>query len=204
MRNDHIFMKSMLQCSVVRIPRYDNSLVAIRKQLTPCTRPHPAASVQRPVSLTWTASPDAALTSYDPPDLQHRRDDRLRLPVRQQLPEGARRHRQQPYAVAGIAWDGSTTNRPGARFGPRAIREASHMLCDGMHPHFDVTPLGQLAMRAICRCPTPAWKACARRCRRWSRRADPQAPHGLARRRPLDHAAAAARLPRTGWAGRWR
>ena len=49
-----------------------------------------------------------------------------------------------PYAVAGIAWDGATTNRPGARFGPRAIREASHMLCDGVHPLFDVTPEGQL------------------------------------------------------------
>jgi len=50
----------------------------------------------------------------------------------------------QLYAVAGIAWDGSTTNRPGARFGPRAVRQASHMLCDGIHPLFDVTPLGQL------------------------------------------------------------
>jgi agmatinase len=50
----------------------------------------------------------------------------------------------QPYAVAGIAWDGSTTNRPGARFGPRALRSASHMLCDGTHPHFDVSPLGRL------------------------------------------------------------
>lgn len=48
------------------------------------------------------------------------------------------------YAVAGIAWDGSTTNRPGARFGPRAIREASHMLCDGIHPHFDVSPADHL------------------------------------------------------------
>jgi agmatinase len=46
----------------------------------------------------------------------------------------------QPFAVAGIAWDGATTNRPGARFGPRAVREASHMLCDGTHPHFDVSP----------------------------------------------------------------
>jgi agmatinase len=50
----------------------------------------------------------------------------------------------QPYAVAGIAWDGATTNRPGARFGPRAIRTASHMLCDGTHPHFNVSPLGVL------------------------------------------------------------
>jgi agmatinase len=49
-----------------------------------------------------------------------------------------------PYAVAGIAWDGATTNRPGARFGPGAIRQASHMLCDGIHPHFDTSPLGQL------------------------------------------------------------
>ena len=35
-------------------------------------------------------------------------------------------------AVAGIAYDGATTNRPGARFGPHAIRRASHMLCDGV------------------------------------------------------------------------
>jgi agmatinase len=49
-----------------------------------------------------------------------------------------------PYAVAGIAWDGAVTNRPGARFGPRAIREASHMLCDAIHPLFDVSPEGRL------------------------------------------------------------
>ena len=49
-----------------------------------------------------------------------------------------------PFAVAGIAWDGSTTNRPGARMAPRAIRQASQMLCDGTHPYFDVSPLGQL------------------------------------------------------------
>jgi agmatinase len=50
----------------------------------------------------------------------------------------------QRFAVAGIAWDGATTNRPGARFGPRAIRDASHMLCDATHPHFDCSPLGHL------------------------------------------------------------
>ena len=49
-----------------------------------------------------------------------------------------------PFAVAGVAWDGAVTNRPGARFGPRAVREASHMLCDGTHPHFNTSPLGQL------------------------------------------------------------
>ena len=48
------------------------------------------------------------------------------------------------FAVAGVAWDGCVTNRPGARFGPSAIRRASHMLCDGVHPYFDVSPLGQL------------------------------------------------------------
>jgi agmatinase len=49
-----------------------------------------------------------------------------------------------PFAVAGVAWDGAVTNRAGARFGPRAIREASHMLCDAIHPHFNVSPKGAL------------------------------------------------------------
>lgn len=50
----------------------------------------------------------------------------------------------QPFAVAGVPFDGVVTNRPGARFGPQAIRAASLMLCDGTHPHFDVSPLDQL------------------------------------------------------------
>lgn len=49
-----------------------------------------------------------------------------------------------PLAIAGVAWDGATTNRPGARLGPRAIRQASHMLCDGTHPHFNQSPVGRL------------------------------------------------------------
>jgi agmatinase len=48
------------------------------------------------------------------------------------------------FAVAGIAWDGATTNRPGARFGPRAVRDASLMLCDGTHPYFNVSPTADL------------------------------------------------------------
>jgi agmatinase len=48
------------------------------------------------------------------------------------------------FAVAGLPWDGSVTNRPGARYGPDAIRRASHMLCDGTHPHFGVSPLASL------------------------------------------------------------
>jgi agmatinase len=53
---------------------------------------------------------------------------------------GAAAASTQKYAVAGVAWDGSVTNRPGARFGPKAIRQASHLLCDATHPHFDVSP----------------------------------------------------------------
>src|SRR5437879_5512971 len=36
--------------------------------------------------------------------------------------------------VAGIPFDLGTSNRPGARFGPAAIRQASRMLVDGGHP----------------------------------------------------------------------
>ncbi len=43
------------------------------------------------------------------------------------------------FAVAGITWDGCVTNRPGARFGPNAIRQASHMLCGDEHPLFNTT-----------------------------------------------------------------
>ena len=45
------------------------------------------------------------------------------------------------FAVAGICWDGCVTNRPGARFGPNAIRQASHMLCGDEHPYFNTTPV---------------------------------------------------------------
>jgi len=48
----------------------------------------------------------------------------------------------QCFAIVGIPFDGAVTNRPGARFGPTEVRRASLMLCDGIHPHFDVTPLG--------------------------------------------------------------
>lgn len=50
----------------------------------------------------------------------------------------------QPFAIAGIPFDGAVTNRPGARFAPASIRNSSLMLCDGFHPVFDVSPLGQL------------------------------------------------------------
>lgn len=50
----------------------------------------------------------------------------------------------QPFAVVGLPFDGAVTHRPGARFGPQAIRTASLMLCDGFHPHFDLSPLGHV------------------------------------------------------------
>jgi len=49
-----------------------------------------------------------------------------------------------PLGLAGVAWDGCVTNRPGARFGPKTIRELSHTLCDGTHPWFDVDLEGWL------------------------------------------------------------
>jgi len=50
----------------------------------------------------------------------------------------------QPFAVIGVPFDGAVTNRPGARMAPQAIRAASLMLCDGLHPVFDVSPIAAL------------------------------------------------------------
>lgn len=50
----------------------------------------------------------------------------------------------QPFAVAGVPYDGAVSHRPGARFGPQEIRRASLMLCDGLHPYFGVSPIGHL------------------------------------------------------------
>jgi len=47
----------------------------------------------------------------------------------------------QAFAVCGVPFDGAVTNRPGARFAPQEVRRASLMLCDGIHPLFDVSPL---------------------------------------------------------------
>jgi agmatinase len=60
------------------------------------------------------------------------------------LPIGPAASPNKPFTMAGINWDGSCTNRPGARFGPSAIRHASQMLCDATHPLFDVSPITHL------------------------------------------------------------
>jgi agmatinase len=43
-------------------------------------------------------------------------------------------------AIAGVPYDLGTSNRPGARFGPAAIRQASRMLVDGENPDSWVEP----------------------------------------------------------------
>ena len=48
------------------------------------------------------------------------------------------------FAFAGVPFDGAVTNRPGARYGPLAIRQASQMLCDAIHPGFDLSPIAKL------------------------------------------------------------
>lgn len=60
---------------------------------------------------------------------------------------------QHAFAVVGVPFDGAVTHRPGARFGPQEIRRASLMLCDGIHPHFEVTPLGVLGDAGDMRLP---------------------------------------------------
>ena len=60
---------------------------------------------------------------------------------------------KQHFALCGIPFDGAVTNRPGARFGPQEIRRASLMLCDGIHPLFDVSPLGHLGDAGDMRLP---------------------------------------------------
>src|SRR5512144_2630919 len=50
--------------------------------------------------------------------------------------------------VAGIPYDVGTSNRPGARFGPHAIRHASRMLLDGDHPGFWVEP-GKMSLADV-------------------------------------------------------
>ncbi|MGH3096080.1 MAG: agmatinase [Streptosporangiales bacterium] len=47
-------------------------------------------------------------------------------------------------AILGAPFDGGTSYRPGARFGPLAIRTASRHLRPAFHPDLDVNPFAQL------------------------------------------------------------
>jgi len=67
------------------------------------------------------------------------------LPTFALAPEFLGVTRRDPSAVicvAGIPFDIGTTNRPGARFGPHAIRHASRMLVDGANPGSWFDPAG--------------------------------------------------------------
>jgi agmatinase len=59
-----------------------------------------------------------------------------------------RSDRAAAICVAGIPFDLATSNRPGARFAPTAVRQASHMLVDGDHPVARREP-AQLALADI-------------------------------------------------------
>ena len=67
---------------------------------------------------------------------------------------GIERHdRGAAVAITGIPYDLGTSNRPGARFGPAAIRQASRMLVDGDHPgdwsdplRLDIADIGDFAI----------------------------------------------------------
>ncbi|MFT7671740.1 MAG: agmatinase [Gammaproteobacteria bacterium] len=47
-------------------------------------------------------------------------------------------------AILGIPFDSGTSYRPGARFGPQAIRQASRHLRTNFHPAYDTEPFKQL------------------------------------------------------------
>jgi agmatinase len=47
-------------------------------------------------------------------------------------------------AVLGVPFDGGTSYRPGARFGPMGVRQASRHLRPGFHVELDTAPLAQI------------------------------------------------------------
>ncbi|MGA7203264.1 MAG: arginase family protein, partial [Specibacter sp.] len=47
-------------------------------------------------------------------------------------------------AIVGVPFDGGTSYRPGARFGPAAVREASRLLRPGYHVELNVEPVKEM------------------------------------------------------------
>ncbi len=60
---------------------------------------------------------------------------------------------QADVAVMGVPFDTATTNRPGARFGPRAVREASAQLCWARPYGWGFNPFNTLAVVDYGDCP---------------------------------------------------
>ncbi|MGP1359015.1 agmatinase [Roseicyclus sp.] len=77
----------------------------------------------------------------------------MRLP---HVPEGDPRRAEVDIGILGLPWDGATSNRPGARHGPRALRDASTMV-RAMHGATRQTPfrtmrcadMGDVAMSPV-------------------------------------------------------
>jgi agmatinase len=68
----------------------------------------------------------------------------------------------QAFAVVGVPWDGSVSNRSGARLAPQSIRTASFQLCDATHPLFDISPLPWLGDAGNLRLPNASGLMAAR------------------------------------------
>ena len=69
----------------------------------------------------------------------------FRLPVIKNL-------NQLDYCLCGVPWDGGTTNRPGARHGPREIRNASSLI-RLYHPISLISPYDKFNIADIGDCP---------------------------------------------------
>jgi len=66
----------------------------------------------------------------------------MRLPF---VEEGSELYSKTDIGLIGIPWDGGTTNRPGARHGPRQVRDLSTMI-RAMHPATGTKPF------ELCNC----------------------------------------------------
>ncbi len=64
----------------------------------------------------------------------------MRLPY---VPEGDPRRAEVDIGILGMPWDGATSNRPGARHGPRGLRDASTMI-RAMHGATRQTPFASM------------------------------------------------------------
>lgn len=62
-------------------------------------------------------------------------------------------HTQEPFVVLGVPFDGATSFRPGSRMAPRAIREQSLMLTDGVHPDYPVELMNWVGDGGDCAVP---------------------------------------------------
>ena len=62
------------------------------------------------------------------------------------LPTSLKKNVTPDVAIVGVPFDLGTSNRPGARFGPSALREASMLYNFDWHPSFRINPADHLKM----------------------------------------------------------